>query len=74
MRNEKTLLTLSRPACSLDDAAELLGLSRPTVVEAIERGDIPGQKLGRKWVIPTAPLRRMLQVEDVSASKHAGAA
>lgn len=72
--NEETRAALSKPTCSLDEVAALLRLSRPSVVEAIERGDIDGRKFGRKWIIPTAPLRKMLRVEDVSAGQQANAA
>jgi len=69
--DEEVRAALRRPTCSVDQVAGLLGLSRPTVIEAIERGDITGQKLGRKWVIPTAPLRKLLKVEDVQADQQA---
>lgn len=62
--NAEARAILNNPTCSLDQAARLLGLSRPSVVEAIDRGDIAGQKFGRKWIIPTAPIRRMLRIED----------
>ncbi|CAA2161174.1 hypothetical protein MBRA_06334 [Methylobacterium brachiatum] len=57
---------LSKPTCSLDQVAALLSLSRQSVVDAIERGDIDARKFGRKWIIPTAPLRRMLRVDDTA--------
>ena len=74
MVDDEARIALTRLTCSLDQATALLGLSRPTVIEAIERGDISGQKLGRKWVIPTAQLRKMLQIEDVASGQKADAA
>ena len=36
---------------NLDEVAEALRLSRPTVRDLLSRGIIPGQKLGRQWRI-----------------------
>lgn len=62
--DEEVKAALSRPTCSLDQVAALLSLSRQSVVDAIERGDIDARKFGRKWIIPTAPLRQMLRIDD----------
>ena len=69
--DEEAKATLSKVTCSLDQAAALLGLSRPSIVEAIGRGDIEARKFGRKWIIPTAPLRRMLRIEDAPKANAA---
>ncbi len=34
---------------NITEAAEFLGLHRHTVRALAERGDLPGQKLGRQW-------------------------
>jgi hypothetical protein len=41
-------------------AGALLGLSRQAAYDAVGRGDIPSLKIGRRLVVPVAPLRRML--------------
>lgn len=59
---------LSSPSCSVAQAAKMLGISKPGVINAIERGELRGTRIGRRIVIPTAQLRKMLMVEDASAS------
>lgn len=40
------------PWYSLTETAALLGISRPTVVRLIARGDLPGERIGRRWYVP----------------------
>lgn len=48
-------------------AAKALNLSKNGGYEAVKRGDIPSLKLGpRRIEVPTAPLRRMLGVEEAA--------
>lgn len=44
-------------------AASALGLSRSGVYNAAKSGDLPIIQMGRRKVVPTAPLRRMLGIE-----------
>jgi excisionase family DNA binding protein len=64
MLDARTREWLSKPSCSVAQAAELLGMSGPGVIRAIERGEIKGTRIGRRIVIPTAPIRRMLLVDE----------
>lgn len=64
--DEKTKAILSRPTCSIGDVSEMLGLSRPAIMGAIERKELAATKIGTRYIIPTAPLRRMLHVEDAA--------
>jgi hypothetical protein len=41
-----------------------LGLSRNKAYEAAAKGEIPTLRFGKRIVVPTAPLRRMLGLED----------
>ena len=50
------------------DAGEALGLSRSASYDAAARGDIPTIRLGRRIVVPTAALRRMLQLDEKVAA------
>jgi hypothetical protein len=45
-------------------AAKALCLGRNAAYEAVRRGDIPSVKIGKRYAIPTAPLRRMLGIEE----------
>jgi excisionase family DNA binding protein len=40
------------------EAAELLDLDPRTVRAALQRGEIPGTRVGERWKIPTAWLRQ----------------
>jgi hypothetical protein len=44
-------------------AGKLLGLSRNKAYEAAACGEIPTLKFGKRIVVPTVPLRRMLGME-----------
>jgi excisionase family DNA binding protein len=34
---------------SLDEACELLGVSRPTLVKRAKLGEVPATRIGRQW-------------------------
>lgn len=52
------------PTLSVEAAAEILGISRPTAYQAVKTGDIPAIKVGRRLLVPTALLLKMLGVEE----------
>lgn len=56
---------LSRPVISPDDldALGLLPVSRNSIYDACNKGDIECFRVGKKIAIPTAPLRRKLGME-----------
>ena len=64
MLNERSREWLSRPSCSVTQFAEMFGLSRNAAYEAVERGDVQAVRIGKRIIVPTAPLRRMLLVEE----------
>lgn len=45
---------------SLEQAGELLGVSRRTAYRAAARGQIPTIRIGRRWFVPTARLLDLL--------------
>lgn len=49
-------------------AARAFNLGRSAAYNAAERGDIPTIRIGRRLVVPTAALRRMLGLDEVAAS------
>jgi excisionase family DNA binding protein len=53
--------------------AEALGISRALAYEGVKSGAIPAIKIGRRVVVPTAAVRRMLQLDAVTAG-HGDAA
>ncbi len=48
------------PVLEVQVAGRFLGLGRSSAYEAVRAGDIPSIKIGRRVVVPTAALRRML--------------
>jgi excisionase family DNA binding protein len=58
----RTTLALSDlpPTISVEEAAELLGISRSAAYRAAKAGQLATLRIGRKPRVPTAPLLRML--------------
>ncbi len=53
-----------RPTLPLwPETAKIFGLGRSAAYEAASRGDIPTLHFGRRIVVPTAALRRMLGLD-----------
>ena len=48
-------------AYSIAEAAEVLGVSTPTLYRAARSGQIPCVKIGKRYLIPIAALDRWLQ-------------
>lgn len=45
---------------TVDEASEILGICKPTLYQAIDRGEIPALRIGRRILIPVAALERKL--------------
>jgi excisionase family DNA binding protein len=45
---------------TVDEVAELLRMSRPTVIRLILQGELPGQKIGRQYRISSIDLSERL--------------
>ena len=46
---------------SVEEVAAQLGIGRNQAYEAIHRGEIPSIRVGRRLLIPTAALERLLE-------------
>lgn len=55
------------PTVSVEVAGKALGLGRQATYDACHRGDIPTIRFGRRIVVPTAALRRMLGLDPTGA-------
>jgi hypothetical protein len=51
---------------SVPEAGKLLGIGRNAAYEAARRADIPTIKIGKRVVVPTALLKRMLGLEPAA--------
>lgn len=57
-----------RPTLTVEETADLLGMGRTAMYEAVRRGEVPSITLGRRVLVPVPALARMLlAVEDVDA-------
>ena len=54
--------------------AQALGISRATAYHAIRAGEIPAIKVGSRVLVPTAWLRRVLQLDELDGPETAPAA
>jgi excisionase family DNA binding protein len=51
---------LELPAMTVTAAAELIGISRSAFYRAIDRGEMPAVRIGRRLLVPTAKLFQLL--------------
>ena len=52
------------PVMSVDEAAEILGVSRNTAYDAVKRGEIPSIRIGRCIKVLRRPFMRKIGVEE----------
>ena len=51
---------------TVEEAAELLRISRNTAYEAVKRGEIPSVRVGRRILIPRISIMKMLGGEEAT--------
>lgn len=54
-------MTVSKSTLTVEQTAELLGISRGLAFQAVARGEIPSIRIGRRILVPVARLRTLLQ-------------
>jgi excisionase family DNA binding protein len=54
------LTTDSRLTWTVEEAADLLGISRPSAYAAVNNADIPSIRVGRRLLVPKAALEKLL--------------
>ena len=59
------------PTMSVPRAGRIFGLGRSSAYEAVRNGDLPGLRIGKRWVVPTAAVLRMLALDDEGGGDHA---
>jgi hypothetical protein len=57
---------LDKPTTTVPLAGKVLGLSRTAAYESVLRGEIEVLTFGRKKVVPTAWLRKKLQIGEAA--------
>lgn len=48
------------PTVTIEQAGQMLGISRRSAYRAAARGDLPALRLGRRLIVPTARLLELL--------------
>lgn len=56
-----------RPTISVDEAADVLGISRGSAYQAAHNGELPVIVIGRRLRVPTARLVAMLGLDQAAA-------
>ena len=54
-------MTDNRMTLTVEEAAEILGISRALAYALVKKEQLPGLKLGRRLVVPRRALERLLQ-------------
>jgi excisionase family DNA binding protein len=54
---------LRQPTLTPEQVSRIFGLSRNGTYDAIKRGEIASVRLGKKILVPTAVIRKMLSIE-----------
>ena len=49
---------------TVEEAADLAGISLNSGYEGVKKGEIPATRIGRRWIVLWQPFLRMLGVED----------
>ena len=53
----------TRPTMSVDEARPFYGLSRSSMFNAVRNGEVPAIRVGGRWLLPTAAVRRQLGLD-----------
>jgi excisionase family DNA binding protein len=53
-----------QPTVTVEEAGDALGISRASAYEGVRNGEIPFIRVGRRIVVPTAALRRLLGIDE----------
>ncbi len=57
------------PTISVVEAGEILGICERSAYRAVNAGDLPSIRIGRRVLVPTAELRRMLGIRDSESAE-----
>jgi hypothetical protein len=65
---------LQKPSCTVAEFGRAFGLSRNSAYDAVQRGSVEAVRFGRRIVIPTAQLRRLLRLNELEgpSTEHRG--
>lgn len=58
------LRTTNKAALSRNEVAQVMGVDPRTVTRSVGLGELPSVRIGRRTLIPTAALRRLLGITE----------
>ena len=61
-------VAMDRWTVTVEEAAQMLGISRSSAYECVRRGELRALRLGRRLVVPRAALEELLGVSTAAAS------
>ena len=68
MLDPSLLALLAQPTVTIETTARVLNVGRSSAYAAAAAGEIPTIRVGRRLLVPSAALRRMLQIEEPSTA------
>jgi excisionase family DNA binding protein len=63
VKKRRNLDPAENPTMTVEELAEILGTGRTATYDAVRQGGLPVIKVGRKLLIPTAAVRRLLELD-----------
>ncbi len=63
-------MELQRLTLSIEEAANVLGISRALAYELVRRGELPSLRLGRRVVVPRRSLEALVEGHDDEDSRE----
>lgn len=60
------LVAPARVTYTVDEVADMLGVSRGSAYAAVRAGVVPGERIGRRWVVPHARFHSWLGESSTS--------
>lgn len=61
---------MERSTMTVEEAAEVLGISRTSAYECVRRGELRAVRLGRRLVVPRLVVEQLLTGERPTVSPH----
>jgi len=52
--------------CRVEELAGILGISRGSAYEGVRRGELPGLRVGKRWLVPVARVAALLGEDTAS--------
>lgn len=61
-------MIVNRLTVTVEEAAEVLGISRGLAYDLVRRGEVPSVRLGRRLLVPIRPLMAMINGDEVTVT------